>query len=58
MRIFSGADVGIGRGEVPVDQCLGKFSGAVVYIDIGVAGIFGDGDLNGRCTAGLPIVQG
>src|SRR5262249_4460342 len=57
LRVSSGADVRIGGGEVPVYECLGEFGRAVIHVDIGVAGIFGDGDLNRRRTAVLSIVQ-
>ena len=56
MRVSSGADVGIGGSEMPVEKCLREFGGAVIHVDIGVAGVFGDGDLNRRRTAILPII--
>lgn len=57
MRVSAGANIGIGGGKVPVKESLREFGGAVIYVDIGVATIFRNRDLNRRCTAILPVIE-
>jgi hypothetical protein len=57
LRVPPSANVRISGCQVSIHQPLRKLGGSVIHINIGVARIFGDGNLNRGRAAVLPIVQ-
>jgi hypothetical protein len=42
LDVVSGADVGVGGGEMPVEERLRRFAGAIVDVDIGLGSVLRD----------------
>ena len=55
--VVTGADIGVLRREMAIEESRRKPGRAVIDIDIGASAVLAGRDLDGDRAAGLPVVQ-